>query len=145
MTTLTLIVSAGGGSFEKMKPISVSQKSGQHASPRGQKGKPVQWHILEAPTESTVSIGSYVGYCRGAGRVPRISGVRQIDRPKAVILIAYFAGRPPHISGFNNCLGTLIGTTVHIRGGLRDRPLYDGSQSPPKLKHWPRQLGAAGH
>lgn len=114
------------------------QRSVQHVPGRGQTGMPVQWHILEPPTESTVSIGSDVAYCPGSGRVPRISGVKQINRPGAVILTAYFAGRPPHFSGTEACLGAQIGTRVHIRGGLRGRPLYDGSQSPPKRKRWPR-------
>jgi hypothetical protein len=147
MMGLALIFSAGDESGERKTDPSptpeLREQSADDARIQGQKGKPVQWHILEAPTESTVSIGSSVGYCPGGDRVPHISGVRQIDRPKAVILIAYFAGRPRHFSGSNGCVETLIATRVHIRGGLRDRPLYDGSQSPPKLKHWPRQLGAA--
>ena len=83
--------------------------SGRHVPGLGQRGRPVQWRILEPPTESTVSIGNYVGYCPGSRRVPRISGVRQINRPQAVILTAYFAGRPPHISGSDPCVEALIG------------------------------------
>jgi hypothetical protein len=107
---------------------------------REQQGKPIQWRVMEPPTETTVTIGNDVGWCPGSHRVPRISGVRQVDTANAVILTAYFAGRPPHPKpGMNSCAGveTRIFSVVHIRGGLDGRPLYDGSQSPPK-KRWPR-------
>jgi hypothetical protein len=106
----------------------------------GQGGKPVQWQALDPPSETEVRIGNNVGWCPGFGPFPRISGVRQVSTPKAVILTAYFVNPPPRSKpGRPACPGVeaLIERVVHIRGGLGDRPLYDGSQSPPK-KRWPR-------
>lgn len=97
---------------------------------------PIQWVVRGRPGESHVRIGNMVGWCPDTGLVsrPRIEGVRQVSRPGAVILTAYLAqSNPP------GCLDVEIRVeyVVHIRGGLRERPLYDGSRSPLE-RRWPR-------
>lgn len=103
-------------------------------SPYQRKPEPVQWKVLGTPNRTTVSIGNWVGWCPGSGPLPKIKGVRQVDHPHFVTLTAFLINHPP-----KNCPGVETGADylVHIRGGLRGRALYDGSQSPPK-KRWPR-------
>lgn len=146
---LTLLAVLGCGGSRDEKPNRSGESQGRQAQDEkglapvhgsrsqtgGQKGVPVQWRVLEKPTGTRVTIGNDVGYCTGSHRVPRISGVRQIDSSQAVTLTAYFAGRPPR--GCKAGVETRISYVVHIRGGLNGRPLYDGSQSPP-VKRWPK-------
>ena len=101
-------------------------------------GRPLQWELAGPPKGSEVTIQQFVGLCVNPPvdpvDVPQVKEVRQVGKPKAVILTLIIV-RPKRPMG---CLiATLVGATVHIRGGLRGRPIYDGSQSPPE-KRWPR-------
>ena len=100
---------------------------------------PTPWIVLGQPKGSRVRIGRNVGWCPERGRAtrPRITGVEQVDHRRSVVLTAFMAR---HRMG--DCAGVeiLIEHVVHIRGGLRGRSLYDGSQSPP-VRRWPRKMG----
>jgi hypothetical protein len=76
-----------------------------------------------------------VGWCPdpGLNTRPRISGVKQIDRSRAVILEVYVAKE-----GVGHCdaVEAPVKALVHIRHGLRGRSLYDGSVS-PSIRRWP--------
>lgn len=76
-----------------------------------------------------------IGYCPDIpNRRPRITGVREVDRPRAVILTAYLIHRPKP-----GCaeVATEAEKVVVLRQPIRGRALYDGKPSPPK-KRWPR-------
>lgn len=95
----------------------------------------VRWVVLGHPRRNAVRIGNNVGWCPDSGTAsrPRITGVKQVERPDAVVLTAYLSH-----GSHRNCAGVEIRVehTVHIRGGLRGRTLYDGSKSPP-IQRWP--------
>lgn len=92
--------------------------------------------VLGRPHGNRIVIGTGVEWCPTDGEargLPRLSGVKQVDTPKAVILTAYLVARPA------TCLVEAFAErTVRIRGGgLHGRVLLDGSVSPPK-RRWPR-------
>lgn len=108
---------------------------GPHSVP-AEGGRPVQWRVLNRPGVRKVRIASgLIGYCPDIpNRRPRITGVREIDRPRAVILTAYLIHRPkPGCAAVE----TEAQKVVVLRRPIRGRPLYDGSRSPPK-RRWPR-------
>ena len=94
------------------------------------------WTVLGQPSEYVVRVGRMVRWCTDLGLAsrPRISGLKQIDRTRAVILTAYLAQRNPSACP---SVETPVEYVVHIRHGLRGRSLYDGSKSPP-IRRWPR-------
>lgn len=102
-------------------------------------GHPTHWFVLGRPTGNRVRIGRNVGWCPEKGKAtrPRITGVKQADHRRAVVLTAFMARRR-----MGNCAAVeiLVERVIHIRGGLRGRSLYDGSQSPP-VRRWPRKEG----
>jgi hypothetical protein len=104
---------------------------------------PTSWVVLGFPDRNAVRIGKEVGWCPevnpATGDVklatrPRITGVKQVSRRRAVILTAYLSQKK-----LGNCLGVItpVEYVVHIRNGLNGRALYDGSKSPP-IRRWPR-------
>lgn len=100
------------------------------------KGRPIQWKIIREPREQTVRMLSVsIGWCPDIfKRRPKISGVREVDLTHAIVLTAYLLNRPrPGCAE----VATEAFYVVRLRQNLRGRPLYDGSQSPPK-KRWPR-------
>src|SRR3954451_11783763 len=120
---------------------SAPSRTPTHQVRHGQKQAPVhpvQWVVLGRPGKSNVRIGNIVGWCpdRELASRPHIVGVRQVDRARSVSLTAYLAQKNQNSSP---CAGveTPVEYVVHIRHGLRGRPLYDGSQTPP-LQRWPR-------
>ena len=132
-----LIGVLGGASAPSKSASSDRQLEVSRPSAAGKNNvRPVQWVVWRRLGESTFRIGNRFGWCsnpQGTG-APRIVGVRQIDRPDRVTLTAYLA------SGNNSdCLGVeaQVERVVHIHGGLRGRPVFDGSQSPP-VRRWPR-------
>lgn len=96
----------------------------------------MKWRVLERPGEGRVRIGNMVGWCPDLklDTGPRIRGVKQIDRSRAVILKVYVAQ-----TGTQHCgpVEAPVEVVVHIRHGLKGRALYDGSASPP-IRRWPR-------
>ncbi len=117
--------------------VSLAQgSSGNGSTLRGRLGgaTAVHWVVLGHPGRNGVRIGNNVGWCPDSGTAsrPRITGVKQVDRPHTVVLTAYLSQR-----SHRNCAGVeiLVEYTVHIRGGLRGRTLYDGSKSPP-VQRW---------
>lgn len=112
------------------------QEVAHPSRPGRNEARPVQWIVWGPIGENGFRIGNHLPWCPNAHGTngPRIVGVHQIDRPKRVTLIAYL------VSGkTEGCLGVeaQVEHVVHIRGGLRGRPLFDGSQSPP-VRRWPR-------
>lgn len=96
----------------------------------------IQWVVRGIPSNTVVRIGSTVTWCPSptdlAAR-PRIIGVHQVDRRNAVLLTAYVASEYQP-----RCLVAVpVEHTVHVRGGLGGRPLYDGSKLPP-IRRWPK-------
>jgi hypothetical protein len=90
------------------------------------------FRVLGRPHGSRITIGWEVEWCPNGKPRARITGVKQVDKPKAVILTAYV------IAPSANCLVSRpLQRTVSIRGGLHGRVLLDGSSSPPKQR-WPR-------
>jgi len=98
--------------------------------------RPTPWFVLGRPMGSRVRIGRNVAWCpeSGKGTRPRITGVQQADHRHSVVLTAFMVRHP-----MGNCAAVeiLVERVVHIRGGLRGRPLYDGSQS-PSVRRWPK-------
>jgi hypothetical protein len=116
-------------------PAPAPTHQGQHSGRRGPI-HPIQWVVLERASESTVRIGKMVGWCPAIGPRdrPRITGVRQVDRARAVTRIAcLFQRNPSQRAGVE----APVEAVVHIRHGLEGRPLYDRSRTPPVLR-WPR-------
>jgi hypothetical protein len=97
---------------------------------------PMQWRVLGGPGSNSVRIGGDVGWCpeSGVAALPRISGVRQVDHPRSIVLTAFLANRV-----IRPCAGVefRVERHVRIRGGIRGRAILDGSQQPP-AKRWPR-------
>jgi hypothetical protein len=108
------------------------------ASRRGMSHKrAVQWVVLGRPGKDSVRIGNNFAWCPDAGSAaaPRITGVQQTDRRYRVTLTVYLvSGDPSHCPGVE----AAVERVVHIRGGLRGRALYDGSQQTP-VRRWPRR------
>lgn len=137
-----ILVMLVGGSPSHAKHSTLRSPGSQTLADRGPDADghgpihPIQWVVLGQPSESWVRIGNMVGWCPDLGLEsrPRISGVRQVDRAGRVMLTAYLTQRNPA-----GCAGveTLVETVVHIRHGLKGRPLYDGSRTPP-VRRWPR-------
>jgi hypothetical protein len=108
------------------------------ASSEGVRNKrTVQWVVLGHPRKGRVRIGNNFGWCPDTSRAaaPRIIGVKQTNRQDRVTLTAYLAS-----GDTSHCVGVeaFVERVVHIRGGLRGRALFDGSQSPP-VRRWPRR------
>lgn len=100
------------------------------------KGRAVQWKVARILGDNELQIMSAAGWCPDIPHsYPRIIGVKEIDRAHAVILTAYLTGGIQR-----GCaeVATDAFRVVRLRQPLRGRPLYDGSQSPPK-KRWPRE------
>lgn len=78
----------------------------------------------------------YAGASSMPGSVPEIKRVKQLQTRKAVTLTVFVVSPERKDRA---CLGFIsaLRYTVHIRGGLKGRPIYDGSQSPP-VKRWPK-------
>jgi hypothetical protein len=100
------------------------------------KPSPRAWFVLGRPRGDRVRIGTNVEWCPEGGSAtrPRITGVQQVDRRRSVVLTAFLARRSV---GHCGAVEILVEHLVHIRGGLRGRSLFDGSQSPP-ARRWPR-------
>lgn len=108
-------------------------------------GRPFKFLSAQPIGRDQVRILGAIGACRVAphsvpGAVPEIKRVRQFHTRKAIVLTPIIV-RPKSKS--SACLGFVspLRYTVRIPGGLRGRPIYDGSQSPP-VKRWPKE-GAA--
>lgn len=136
LSVLVLAVLAGAGGSSKSASSNRQPEVGRPLAAGRKNVRSVQWVVWRRLGENTFRIGNMFGWCpnpQGRG-APRIVGVRQIDKPDRVTLMAYLT------SGNNSdCLGVeaQVERVVHIRGGLRGRPLFDGSQSPP-ARRWPR-------
>jgi hypothetical protein len=103
------------------------------------RGRPLQWKVAGRPSGSRVTITQDVGICasplsRNPADLPHIKGVQRTETARAVILtlLVVWPDDP------NPCprLGMPLYSAVRIPGGIKGRPLYDGSQSPP-VKRWP--------
>jgi hypothetical protein len=141
---LTVILGGcGGDSAASMStgndPGKVGDRAGYKSNtvPPGEplRGRPVQLRVLGVGGTRRVRIRSGTfGWCPDIPHsYPRITGVREVDRPRAVVLTAYLVGgvRP-------GCAE--VSVDVQKRLWLRQprdgRPIYDGSQSPP-VRRWP--------
>jgi hypothetical protein len=112
----------------------------QHPGPLHRRiGSPVRWHVLRVLGKRKVSIGRYIGWCPGPdldhlSPLPKIQRVRQVERPRRVILTAFLIHRAP-----KNCAGVEapVSYVVTLRHKLGSRSIYDGSVHPP-ARRWPR-------
>jgi len=139
MSFLCVVLSLLAG-HPSVRPADTSAKETRapHASMRtgNNKAHPTPWVVVGVPGEKSVRIRRTLGWCpnpANLGLRPRIVGVRQVDKPSAVILTPYLV----HKSQPSCLVVTPVEYVVHIRNGLQGRPLYDGSQSPP-VRRWPR-------
>lgn len=135
-SALVIAVLAGIGVPSKSAPSDHPRDTAQPPHVKKDNMRPVQWVVWRRLGENSFRIGNHFAWCPNAwgSNAPRIVGVRQIDRPKRVMLIVYL------VSGkTSGCLGVAaqLERVVHIRGGLHGRELFDGSQS-PAVRRWPR-------
>lgn len=125
-------------SLEAVSHLPYGEQAG-HGMVRSHKerARPTPWVVLGRPRGNRVRIGRNVGWCPERGRAtrPRITGVQQVNQRRSVVLTALMV---QHRMGHCAAVESLVERLVHIRGGLRGRPLYDGSQSPP-VRRWPRK------
>ena len=104
-------------------------------------GRPMQWMLARAPGERTIWIEQSAGFCSSPlswdpANLPQVKGIRQETTRKRVVLTFFVIRAPFPQSGSCAGLETMLHASVHVRGGLRGRPIYDGSQVPP-VKRWP--------
>lgn len=105
-------------------------------------GQPMQWKLARPPHRDEVWIAQRAGFCgsplsEDPADFPQVKGVRQEVSSKKIVLTFFVIAAPFPKSDSCAGLGTMLYAAVRVRGGLRGRPLYDGSQSPP-VKRWPR-------
>lgn len=99
-------------------------------------GRPVAWIVVSHPEENRFRIKTpLLGWCPAVPHSqPRIAGVREVDRRRAVILTAYLVnGRPPLGCGEVAYKAEFV---VNLRARRSGLPLYDGSEQPP-VRRWP--------
>jgi hypothetical protein len=72
--------------------------------------------------------------CPGIHAWPHITGVREVDRPRGIVLTVYVKGGPTP-----GCAGVMTSDEedVWLRATPNGRPIYDGSKS-PSLRRWPK-------
>jgi hypothetical protein len=99
------------------------------------RGHPIKWKILSKPRHGIVRIGvGFVPWCPEIpNSKPRINAVKEVDKPGAVLLTAYFIN--PTERGCAE-VAYIAERAVKLRTQLRGRPIYDASQSPP-VRRWP--------
>lgn len=98
-------------------------------------GRPIQWRVDESVDVRRVPIWGKAGWCPDIkNSFPKITGVREVDRPHAIILTAYITN---NLVPGCAAVEALWSKNVILRQPLRERSLYDGIQSPP-IKRWPR-------
>lgn len=106
---------------------------GPHA--KAPMGRAIQWRVDKSVGVQRVPIWGKAGWCPDIkNSFPKITGVREVDRPHAIILTAYITN---NVVPGCAAVEALWNKTVILRQPLRNRALYDGIQSPPE-KRWPR-------
>lgn len=96
----------------------------------------VRWGLVSPPSGRKLRIYSDVGWCVSTPK-PRFSQIDVASREEVVILTAFVVAHEPSTRQ-SVCAGVeyAVVKTVVLPSKLGDRPLYDGSVSPPK-KRWP--------
>lgn len=131
-------VEASASPTEKSIPSKDASLPGDHRNrhrPGNLPVHPIRWVVRKQLGRSAVRIGSTVAWCPDEKLRfrPHITGVKQVYRPRAVVLTAYLAQKHQP-----QCLlATPVEYVVHIRHGIDGRILYDGSSSPP-VRRWPK-------
>lgn len=134
---------ACGGSASSAAPSVAGYATGaerHNKSPgkaRASRTGSVGWRLVSPPSGRKLRIYSDVGWCVSTPK-PRFSRIDVASREEAVILTAFAVAHEPSTRQ-SVCAGVeyAVVKTVVLPSKLGDRPLYDGSVSPPK-RRWPR-------
>jgi hypothetical protein len=138
---LTSLACGGDASSASQSVVGPATGVEGYDQPRGsawdKKPRPSRWRLVSPPSGRKLRIYSDVGWCVGTPK-PRFGRIDVASRKNAVLLTAFVVA---YMSSDRKsvCAGVeyAVVKTVVLPGKLGDRPLYDGSTSPPK-KRWPK-------
>jgi hypothetical protein len=127
---------SSGGAMDATTAISPTVKgvvAFADADSAEEESRVVKWGIARKASAS-IQLGAFVPYCEGNKSKPKIVKVEKKGRlwRKILTLVVRF---PKGSSG--NCVGYGLGLTRWVRLGSdwREYSIFDGSTSPPSLRH----------
>lgn len=119
------------------KLLTAAGSPGEHTDHRTGPLQPVRWSVV-AERRRSLRLGVSVAYCGYREVEPTIDRVERRGGLGGLVFTVFVRFSPAELKP-GGCVGEklILGKWVRIGEKAKTRPLFDGSTTPPKLRHLP--------